>query len=60
MKTHKVIDLVYHEDENNITFIGTQEECEAFKHEQGYGYSVVPMTKQEKELQKKFDDLEAK
>lgn len=47
MKTHKVIDLVYHEDEGNDVFCGTYQECLDWKLEQGYGYQVVPMTKEE-------------
>lgn len=47
MKTHKVVDLVYHEDEGNDVFDGTLEECLNWKAEQGFGYEVVPMTKEE-------------
>ena len=46
-KTHKVIDLVYHESEGNEVFDGTLEECREFVHKQGWGYQVVPMTKEE-------------
>jgi hypothetical protein len=46
-KTHKVIDLVYHEDEGNEVFVGTRQECEDWKSEQGFGYQVVPLTKEE-------------
>ena len=53
MKTHKVIDLVYHEDENNEAFVGTQQECLDWKSEQGFGYQVVPMTKKEIEFENK-------
>jgi hypothetical protein len=28
--THEVVDLVYHEDEGNIAFQGTREECQDF------------------------------
>lgn len=46
MKTHKVIDLVYHEDENNEPFVGTLEECENWRSEQGaFSYKVVPLTR---------------
>lgn len=38
--THEVVDLVYHEDEGNIAFQGTQEECMEWKSEQGFGYQV--------------------
>ena len=33
--THEVVDLVYHEDEGNIAFQGTQEECHDFVASQG-------------------------
>ena len=53
-KTHKVIDLVYQEDEGNEVFDGTLEECLQFVAEQSKGsemaaftYQVVPMTKEE-------------
>ena len=41
--THEVVDLVYHEDENNIAFQGTYEECMEWKSEQGFGYQVRPI-----------------
>lgn len=47
LKTHKVIDLVYHEDEGNEVYCGTQEKCHEWASEQGFGYQVVPMTKEE-------------
>jgi hypothetical protein len=47
MKTHLVIDLVYTEDEGNQAFAGTQQECNDWVSEQGYGYKVVPMTEEE-------------
>ena len=47
MKTHKVIDLVYHEDEGNEAFVGTYRECLEWMSEQGFGYKVVPLTKEE-------------
>jgi hypothetical protein len=53
MKTHKVIDLTYHEDEGNSVYAGTQEECYDFIAEQGSitsMYRVVPMTTQEMEM----------
>lgn len=46
-KTHKVIDLVYHEDEGNEVFVGTRQECEEWKAEQGFGYKIVPLTRYE-------------
>jgi hypothetical protein len=54
MKTHKVIDLVYHEDEGNEVYAGTYEECFNWKAEQGYGYQVVPMTRKEIEFYKQI------
>lgn len=47
MKTHLVIDEVYHEDEGNQAFAGTLQECNDWVAEQGFGYKVVPMTKEE-------------
>ncbi len=47
MKTHKVIDLVYHEDEGNEAFIGSYKECLDWKSDQGFGYQVVPLLKEE-------------
>ena len=47
MKTHKVIDTVYHEDEGNEAFVGTLQECQDFIHEQGFGYALAPLTKEE-------------
>ena len=48
MKTHKVIDLVYTEAEGNEVFVGTQKECEDWRTEQGYGYQILPLSKEEK------------
>ena len=47
IKTHKVIDLVYHEDEGNEVFAGTRAKCEEWKSKQGFGYKIVPMTLEE-------------
>lgn len=48
MKTHKVIDTLYHEDEGNDVFCGTHQECLDFITEQeGFGYIVVPLTPDE-------------
>ena len=48
MKTHKVIDLVYHEDEGNEVFEGSYGDCVKWKEQQNdFGYQVVPMTKEE-------------
>lgn len=56
MKTHKVLDLFYHEDEGNDVFSGTYQECLDFKSEQnGFGYVIVPMTKAEIELENKAE-----
>lgn len=52
-KTHKVIDLVYHEDENNVPFVGTQKECMKWVKEQGFGFEIVPLTKKELEYENK-------
>jgi len=43
MTTHKVVDLIYHEDEegSNIAFMGTQRECEDFVADQGgFGFDI--------------------
>ena len=48
-KTHKVIDLVYHEDEGNVAHIGTEQECHDFVTEESeaggstFTYEVVPL-----------------
>lgn len=44
-ETHEVIDLVYFEDEGNVAFQGTQQECYDFINSQGsdaFTYKVVP------------------
>jgi len=41
--THEVVDLVYHDEEGNIAFQGTFEECQNWKSEQGLGYQVRPI-----------------
>ena len=41
--THEVIDYMYHRDENNIAFQGTQQECYNWVSGQGFGYQVVPI-----------------
>ena len=46
MKTHIVIDMVYHEEDYQV-FAGTEQECHEWIFEQGFGYRVVPMTKEE-------------
>lgn len=45
--------MAYHEDEGNEVFSGTYQECLDFKSEQGFGYQVVPMTKEEIEYERK-------
>jgi hypothetical protein len=48
MKTHKVLDMTYHEDEGNEVYVGTQLECLDWVREQdGFGYEVVPLTREE-------------
>jgi hypothetical protein len=44
MKTHKVIDLVYYEDEGNEVFSGSYQECMEWKLEQGFGYQILPLS----------------
>lgn len=49
-KTHKVLDLIYTEEEDNSMFCGTLLECETFVSEQSSVVSmmqVVPMSKWE-------------
>ena len=48
MKTHKVIDLIYRDDEYNVVFIGTYQECMDWKSNQGFGYMVLPLSKIER------------
>lgn len=43
VKTHIVIDIIY----NDAVYAGTKTECEDWKSQQGFGYRVVPMTKDE-------------
>lgn len=43
MKTHLVIDLMY----DDTVFAGTHDECWTWASNQGFGYKVVPMTKDE-------------
>lgn len=53
-KTHKVLDLVYTEDEGQDCFAGTEQECHDFINDQGdatFMYKVVPMTKEEYEIE---------
>lgn len=54
MKTHKVIDLVYHEDEDNDIFLGTYQECLEWEIKQGFGYQIIPMTKEEIEYEREM------
>ena len=48
-KTHKVLDLHYHEEEGQECFCGTYQECVKFLADQTphFMYKIVPMTKQE-------------
>lgn len=49
MKTHKIIDLTYHEDEGNGVFVGTVEECLDWISEQGdFGFEMVELTPTER------------
>lgn len=55
MKTHKVIDLVYHEDEGNVAFVGTYEECQDWiTNNYDVGYQVVPLSLDELKLNNEF------
>lgn len=56
MKTHKVIDMVYTEEEGNSVFAGTLKECQEWASQQGFGYQVVPMTKEEIEAYKEIEE----
>ena len=49
MKTHNVIDLVYHEDEGNEVFVGTLDECTTWMVDQsGVGcYNIIPLSRYE-------------
>lgn len=48
MNTHKVIDLMYTEEEGQDTLVGTEEECNIFVTEQDcVGLRVVPLTRDE-------------
>lgn len=65
MKTHKVLDLVYHEDEGQGCFDGTEQECYGFINSQGgatFMYKVVPLTQYELDLRKNiggFGDVDS-
>ena len=49
MKTHKVVDMVYHGDELNEVMVGTQQECLDFISEQDdhFTYEMRSLTRQE-------------
>lgn len=52
MKTHKVIDLAYTEEEGQDCFSGTHQECVEFLAEQNsygeiYTLKIVPLLKEE-------------
>ena len=56
MKTHKVIDNMVPEFGGaEGVFAGTYVECHEWVAEQGYGYEVVPLTKEEMAWYKEFD-----
>ena len=46
MKTHKVVDVI--EGTNSALFYGTEEECYEWKREQGFGYRVLTLSKEER------------
>jgi hypothetical protein len=51
MKTHKVIDLIYHDEENNEVFEGTEQECRDWIRSQSCfdsTYKIVPILKKVK------------
>jgi hypothetical protein len=53
MKTHLVIDMVYHEEEGNQAFAGTEQECYDWITSQGgatFTYKVVPMLPEERKI----------
>ena len=54
MKTHLVIDSVYHEDEGNEVFEGTLKECTEWASQQGFGYIVQPKTKEQLDHESKY------
>lgn len=48
LPTHEVLDLVYHEEEGNVAFQGTQQECQDWITDQGgatFTYKTVPIIK---------------
>jgi len=47
--SHRVIDLVYHEDEGNSVFVGTLKECNDYVSLQSdfWTYQIIPLTKEE-------------
>jgi hypothetical protein len=49
LKTHKVLDLIYHSDEGQGCFVGTLEDCNEFISGQfpSSAYKIVPMTQEE-------------
>ena len=51
METHKVLDMIYTEDEGQECFSGTYGQCFDFVAEQMmcYAYKIVPLTREEKE-----------
>ncbi len=47
--SHKVIDLVYGEDEGNSIFVGTLKECDDYVSTQPdfWTYQIIPLTSEE-------------
>jgi hypothetical protein len=60
MKTHQVLDLHYTPDEGQGCFTGTKMQCEEFASSQSpsFMYKVVPMTKEEIEIEAALDARE--
>jgi hypothetical protein len=55
METHKVIDATH---ENICMFTGTFQECMKWKSEHGYGYKIIPLTKDEIDVFNELDEKE--
>jgi hypothetical protein len=59
MKTHKVLDFTYSEDEDQGVLVGTEQECNDFVSEQDtIGLEIFPMTR--KEIEEYPDNIEEK
>ena len=48
MKTHKVVDVI--DGTDDALYYGTEEECYEWKRQQGFGYKVVTLSKEERVL----------